>query len=309
MSFITFFSLPYTKPDMQKKNLYLLLLIIGTAFWGISFPVTKMAIGSYSKSVFLFYRFAIATLAIMLIFHRQLKHIDFAVIKAGAGLAFPLVFGIHFQTLGIVMHSSASQCAFVAGMCVVIVPLLKMLVYRTRTELRVWLAALLALAGLAVISLTIDMSINTADAYVLTGTAGFAWYLIRVERYASRKDITLTLLPMFATGTFLMLLLGLSDNSASWMPDSHSFWSGAVYCSLFATAYMYSISNISQKYIPSEKVALVFLFEPVFAAFASFLILEENLSWRLVAGGSLILIATFISEMKHLPFSRKAGLN
>ena len=110
---------------MEKKNFYLFLLILGTAFWGISFPVTKMSIGNISQSTFLFYRFFFASISIGLIFHKQLKNINLKSIKAGIGLAIPLTFGIHFQTLGIVKHTSASQCAFVAGMCVVIIPILK----------------------------------------------------------------------------------------------------------------------------------------------------------------------------------------
>ncbi|MFP3591414.1 EamA family transporter [Chryseobacterium sp. SIMBA_038] len=94
---------------MEKKNWYSLLLILGTAFWGISFPVTKMSIGNISQSTFLFYRFFFASILIGLFFHKQLKNINMSSLKAGIGLAIPLTFGIHFQTLGIVKHTSARE--------------------------------------------------------------------------------------------------------------------------------------------------------------------------------------------------------
>ncbi|QRY55513.1 DMT family transporter [Sphingobacterium siyangense] len=288
---------------MDKKNLFLGLLLLGTAFWGISFPVTKMAIGGYSQSTFLFYRFFLATISISLFFSKQLKNIDSSAIKAGIGLAIPLTFGIHFQTTGVKL-TSASQCAFVAGMCVVIIPVLKTLFYKSKVELKIWLAAILALVGLATISITKNFSVNIGDVYTLIGAFGFAFYLIRVEQYSAKRNIVPSLVPMFACSTLIMCVLSVFDNSANWYPQSPGFWSGIGFCAIFSTAYMYSVSNISQKYISAEKVAIIYLFEPVFAAIAAFFILDESLSWRLLLGGAFILIATLISEVKF-----KRGLN
>lgn len=285
---------------MEKKNSYLLLLILGTAFWGISFPVTKMSIGNISQSTFLFYRFFFASIAIGLIFHKQLKNINLKSVKAGIGLAIPLTFGIHFQTLGIVKHTSASQCAFVAGMCVVIIPILKIVFYKSVIEPKIWFSAILALLGLGIISITKNFSINIGDAYILIGTIGFSYYLIKVEHFAGKNNIIQTLVPMFTTSAILMFVISLFDSSADWFPENNNFWVGVFFCSLFSTAYMYSVSNLTQKYISAEKVAIIYLFEPVFASIASFFILNENLTWRLLIGGSLILIATLISELKFL---------
>lgn len=293
---------------MNKKNQYLFLLILGTAFWGISFPVTKMSIGNVSQSTFLFYRFFFAAISMGIIFYKQLKNINKNSVKTGIGLAFPLVFGIHFQTLGIVKHTSASQCAFVAGICVVIIPILKILFYKITIEPKIWFSAILALIGLGIISITKSFTINIADAYVLLGTFGFAYYIIKVEQFASKNNIIQTLVPMFAMGAILMLIISLFDKSANWFPTNHQFWIGVFYCSLFSTAFMYSVSNIAQKYISAEKVAIIYLFEPVFAAIASFFILDENLTWRLLLGGSLILIATFITEIKLKKLKLKTSL-
>lgn len=290
---------------MEKKNFYLLLLILGTAFWGISFPVTKMSIGNISQSTFLFYRFLFASILIGLIFHKQLKNINMNSIKAGVGLSIPLTFGIHFQTLGIVKHTSASQCAFVAGMCVVLIPILKIIFYKSVIEPKIWFSASLALLGLGIISLTKNFSISIGDAYILIGVLGFSYYLIKVEHFASKNNIIQTLVPMFTTAAILMFILSLFDSSANWFPENNNFWMGVAFCSLFSTAFMYSVSNITQKYISAEKVAIIYLFEPVFAAIASFFILSENLTWRLLIGGSLILTATLISEIKLSKYLKK----
>jgi len=75
---------------------------------------------------------------------------------------------------------------------------------------------------------------------------------------------------------------------------------GIGYCALFSTAYMYTISNLSQRFLSAERVSIIYLLEPIFGTVAAFFILGEILSWRLLLGGSLIFLATLISELSLL---------
>ncbi|MVT09299.1 DMT family transporter [Chitinophaga tropicalis] len=282
---------------MNRKYIYIALLIIGTAFWGISFPVTKMAVSGVSQSIFLLYRFLLATLVLSVVLFRQLKGINKEGLIRGMFLAVPLTAGIYLQTLGL-KHTSASQCAFIAGMSVVLIPILKLLVYRSSVDLKIWLAAIIALAGLFIISIKDHFLIGIGDLYTIIGAFAFAVYLIQVEKYSTSGNIVPTIVPMFLTCTLIMLCLAVTDSSATWLPHTDGFWPGILYCALFSTAYMYTVSNISQKYISAEKVAIIYLFEPIFAAIASFFILNELLTQRLVLGGLLIFAGTIISEIK-----------
>lgn len=284
---------------MDRKNLFLILLILGTAFWGISFPIVKLAIGGFSSSTFLFYRFLAASLVLSVIFVSQFQKTDLKSVKVGISLAIPLTFGIYMQTLGI-RHTSASQCAFVAGMCVVIIPVLKMIFYKDNVPMKVWLAALVALAGLFVICVKDNFSVNIGDLYTLIGASGFAIYLIKVEQHSKNLNVITTIVPMFATCTLITAFLSIIDSQADWMPQSNTFWMGIAYCALFSTAYMYTISNLSQRYLSAERVSVIYLLEPIFGAVAAFFILGEVLSWRLFMGGSLIFLATLISELTFI---------
>lgn len=282
---------------MEKKSLFLILLILGCSFWGISYPVTKLAVGNLSPNTFLLYRFLLATVVLCFVFSRSIKETNKETILMGVKLAIPLLVGIHLQTLGL-KYSSASQCSLIASTCVVIVPVMKVAFFRKKVALKIWIAALMALAGTAVISLKGDFKVSIGDLYTTAGSFGFAVYLINVERYTTRRNIVPTIVPMFATCTIITLIISLLDTSANWQPESNAFWLGIVYCALFSTAFMYSVSNIAQRYISAEKVAIIYLFEPVFAAFFAFLILDESLSIRLLIGGVLIFGATIISEIR-----------
>jgi drug/metabolite transporter (DMT)-like permease len=281
---------------MEKRNVFLSLLVLGTAFWGISFSVTKLAIGENQPALFLFYRFLLATMVLSIVFWKYVKRLDLNSVKAGATLALPLVSGIYLQTLGIT-HTSASQCSFVAGITVVIIPLLKLVIYRKSAPLKIWIAALTALIGLFVISIKDNFSIGIGDLYTITGAFCFAVYLIQVEKKSKASDIIPTIVPMFATCSIMAFLLTFTQENISRIPQQNTFWIGIIFCALFSTAYMYSISNISQKYISAERVSIIYLFEPVFGAIAAHFILGENISSRLLIGGGLIFMATLISEL------------
>ncbi|MBB6501098.1 DMT family transporter [Pedobacter cryoconitis] len=282
---------------MEKRNIFLGLLVLGTAFWGISFSVTKLAIGENQSALFLFYRFLLATIVLSVVFWKYVKSLDLNSIKTGARLALPLALGIYLQTLGIT-HTSASQCSFVAGITVVIIPVLKLIIYRKPAPLKIWIAAFTALAGLFVISIKENFSIGTGDLYTITGAFCFAVYLIQIEKESKNRDIISTIVPMFATCSILAFLLTLSQENIIWIPQQNPFWTGIIFCALFSTAFMYTISNISQKYISAERVSIIYLFEPVFGAIAAHFILGEAISSRLLVGGALIFTATLVSELK-----------
>jgi len=281
---------------MERKQFLLILLIIGTAFWGISYSVTKMAIGDYSPNTFLFYRFLLAVIVLTIIFWKYVRKTNLEAVKTGAILAFPMFLGIQLQTVGL-KYSDASQCSFIAGLTVIIIPLMKLAVYKTNASLKIWIAALTALAGLFIIAIQDKFTINIGDLFTIAGAFAFAVYLITVEKHSVLKNLLYSIVPMFAFCALFTFCLAITDSQAVWFPKNDTFWLGVVYCALFSTAYMYTVSNISQRYLSAERVAVIYLFEPVFGAIGAFFILGENLSWRLLLGGTLIFAATIISEV------------
>jgi drug/metabolite transporter (DMT)-like permease len=160
------------------------------------------------------------------------------------------------------------------------------------------------LAGLFVISIKGGFYIGPGDIYTIVGAIGFSYYLIRVERYSLTNDIIPTIVPMFFTAMLIMLCIAITEPGANWLPAEPLFWPGILYCAFLSTAFMYTVSNISQRYITAEKVAIIYLFEPVFAAIAAFFLLDELLSWRLLVGGLFIFAGTLISEINFV--ARKA---
>jgi len=106
---------------MSKKTLFLGLLL-GTAFWGVSYPVTKAGVGYADPYSFQTYKFAAAALAVAGLFPRQLARLSWRTVGWGLLLAGPLFAGSTLLAIGL-QTTSAANAAFLTGLSVLLVPL------------------------------------------------------------------------------------------------------------------------------------------------------------------------------------------
>jgi len=91
------------------------------------------------------------------------------------------------------------------------------------------------------------------------------------------------------------------------IPNNFEAWRAILFTGILATAYMYSIQNIAQKYIEDEKVALTCLCEPIFATITGYYLIGEEITIYTIIGGLLILFALFICEYKFRYLHHKKG--
>lgn len=290
---------------MQKKHFYLLLLIAGTAFWGISFTFVKVGIGVGSPFVFLFYKFLIAALCLAVVFIRQLQFISKKTFKISFLIGIPLLAGTILQTIGL-QYTTVSNAAFITGLDVLLIPILKFLVYKKKIENKVWIACIMALTGLYSIVVKDGLSLNYGDLLIVACAFGFAFYVLQVGKYATEQKPMPAVILMLFFCAFGCLIFALFDANSIWFPETDGFWTGIFFTAIPATAFMYAVQNVAQRYLGEEKVALTYLFEPVFATIAGVFILGEYFTSQILIGGMLIISAMFISEVN---FKKKSVKN
>ena len=280
---------------MQKKKLYLSLLILGTAFWGVSFTFVKTGVGHGSPFLFLFYKFMIAGLCLAVVFFNQLKYITRNTVRISLLIGVPLLIATVLQTIGL-KYTTVSNAAFITGMDVVLIPILKLLVYRKKVVFKVWIACALALVGLYIIVVKDGLSLNIGDLWILACALGFAFYVLQVGKFSTEEKPIPSVILLMLFCALGCLAFALFDEHVIWLPDNSDFWIGVFFVAIPATAYMYAVQNVGQRYLGEEKVALTYLFEPVFATMAGSILLNEKFSSEILIGGSLILTAMIISE-------------
>lgn len=288
---------------MSKSKIYLPLLVLGTAFWGISFPITKVAFESVHPYAFLFYRFLIAALFLAIVFYKQVLNINLATIKKGTLSGLFLFMGICWQSVGL-KYTSASNAAFIAGIEVVLIPLFAFLFLKKTVQPKMWVACCLALVGLYVIAMSSGISnFRIGDLMVFVGSLFYSAYVLYVGKVSTSADSKVSAISFVIIQLFMctisagLLTVFTQGPSAIVVPMSVDVWKSLFFVGVLATAYMYCIQNIAQKYIEPEKIALTYLFEPIFATLFAFLLLNEDITSRTIIGGSLILMAMFIAEV------------
>nr|WP_297168044.1 DMT family transporter [uncultured Dysgonomonas sp.] len=295
---------------MKKSRIYLALLVLGTAFWGISFPLVKEGISIVHPFSFLMYRFLLAALVLSVLFFKQVQQINWQTVKYGVWVGIPLLLAILLQTIGL-QYTSSANASFISGMDVMLIPILKFFVFRKSIKPKTWLACTMALIGLYVIAMaSAGSGFNRGDMYALGGAIAFAAYVLLVGKYNRKVEtISLVIVQLYTcTIVYAVLAFMTVDVNHLVLPMDWNVWRAVLFTGIFATAYMYGMQNVSQKYIEEEKVALTYLCEPIFATMAAYILISEPITMRTVIGGGLILLSMFISEyrFKYIPFLNTA---
>lgn len=293
---------------MRNNRLYLALLVLGTAFWGISFPLVKEGLSVVQPHVFLVYRFLLAALILSVIFFKYLLRINFATLKAGFLLAIPLMAAIMLQTVCL-KYTSSSNASFIAGMDVLFIPIFKFFMFKKSIQLKTWVATILAVVGLYTIAMSSATGVGYGDLLALIGAVAFAVYILMAGKFNKKVETpSLVIVQMYACVLFCVVLALIQGSPADLaLPTDMHVWKAILFTGIFATAYMYCVQNISQKYIEEEKIALTYLCEPIFATIAAYLLINEDITSRTIIGGALIVLALFIAEykFKYIPLLKQ----
>lgn len=264
-----------------------LCLILVTALWGSTFVAIKGAVSSTAPSVIILGRFLIAALVFLPWLPRRRE-----IWIAGIKLGFWLGVGYAAQTIGL-QYTTASQSAFITVLNVIIVPLLAMFSGH-RVRLPVWVAALLAVAGVGLLTTGGSTLPNIGDAWSLLCAVTYAIYVIKLGDYATRYPV----LPLTATQLFGVVLFGSMWVAVDRPVLADLPWGVLLYLGLATTALTTWLQTIGQRRINAPEAAVIYSLEPVWAAFFAFLILSERLGLPGLLGAGLICAATLISQWR-----------
>ncbi|MGV3526872.1 MAG: DMT family transporter [Candidatus Sericytochromatia bacterium] len=275
------------------KRLYA-ALVLGTGFWGFSFVFVKAGVGSHQIGGFLAWRFGVAALVLALLFP-QARRLHGPLLGEGLMLGLLMFGGTVAQSLALPL-TPAANVAFIAGLTVLFVPLAKGLWRRQWPTLPLWVAAGLALLGLGLLVLRPGLRFNAGDLWALLSAGIFSVYVLGLERFAPRRDALALTLAQLGTAACAGLVWALMSGESLQPPASGDFWQALVFTSLLSTAYMYSVQAYAQRHLSAEKIALIFLLEPLFAALGAAWLLKEPFTLTMMLGAALMLLAMGLAE-------------
>src|SRR5699024_6079869 len=178
---------------------------------------------------------------------------------------------------------------------VIFVPLLAMFAgHHIRAP--VWVAALLAVLGVGLLTTGGAAIPNIGDAWTLLCAFTYAIYVIRLGKHAAHYPV----LPLT-----VCQLLGVVLFSSAWIvadrpPLTDLPWGVLLYLGLATTALTTWLQTIGQRRVGAPEAAVIYSLEPVWAAVFAFLILSERLAPQQLTGAGLICVAVLASQWRVL---------
>lgn len=282
--------------QMQQKRTAASALAFVALAWGAAYAVIKDALNTYSPFQLLFFRFLLATLILAVIFHRRLGQLGKENLIIGSKIGIFLFLAFATMILGI-QRTTASKLSFILGIYVLIVPFLSMLVTRKRPEFKTVVGAVLAAAGIGLLTLNQSLTIGRGDLISLSSSFFFAVHMLMIERYSGKCDAILSTLVQF--GLCAVLFGALTGVFEAYTPHitPHGVL-GLGYIVLFSTVIAFLVQNIAQKYLNASSTALILSLETGFGGIFAVLLLHEAVTQRMIVGGSLILAGIAAGEVK-----------
>lgn len=293
--------IPMWVRDHEGGKLAQLALLGVALIWGWTFVLVKESLREIGPFAFLFYRFMLASIILLILSGPRLKRVEARVWLEGALIGVALFGGYAFQTWGL-RYTTATNSAFISGLAVVFVPLLGAGLLRERIGWRAWLGALLAVGGLGLIVFggapTVSLaSLNRGDLLTLGCALSVAWHILLIGRLA-RPQTYVPLLVMQIGVVTLLNGAGMLAVEAPVLPRSGVVWKGIVITGVFATALALWAQNRFQPYTTAARTAILLASEPVFAAALGYWLLGERLVGWQGLGALLILGVILLSHRR-----------
>jgi drug/metabolite transporter (DMT)-like permease len=282
---------------MKHKVASWLLLAVAMS-WGLAFVTMKDALGRQSVNSFLFYRFSLACIALLIVRPQIIKNLNRDVFKHGVIIGLFYAAGFIFQTYGLDM-TGAAITGFITGLYVVATPLFEQLFGGNKLGKVVWISIAIATIGLGLLSLK-GFSIGIGELLVFISALCYTGQIIGLSKWSFGRDFwALTFVQLFTISivTFIAALI----EGFQTPPDS-GVWAVIVFTAVVCSAVAAVIQTWSQAILDSTKAAVIMTMEVVFAAFFAVTLGGETLSLRTFIGGLLVVTSMYLIvfyESKH----------
>lgn len=209
--------------------------------------------------------------------------------------------GLHF--------TSVSHAAVIVGLGPLYILVLAVLFRLERATGHKVVGMLIALIGIAVLASENGISVHSAslegDAITMTGSIGFAVYVVLGKRLAGKYDsLTMTAFNHFA-GALIVLPIAIIEAANLYGPGNWPIpwqaWVAVLYMAVFGSALAYVFYFWLLRYLEASQLSAFTYLLPVLAAAFGIRWLGEKGSWGQVLGGVLALGGVYWIESGRTP--------
>lgn len=286
-----------TKMKFGKAALFGSALI-----WGSSFFIMKNTIANVPENFLLATRFLVGALLLCIFFHKRLGKLNKSYIKTGFVLGGFWFWAYWFQTEGL-YHTTPGKNAFLTAIYCVAVPFVSWAWQKQRPTKQNFLAALICITGIGLISLDGSLSIGTGDALTLVGGFLFSLHIAYLGMKSGEKDPVLLTIVQFLFAGLWGAGLSLFTEDISAIHWTFGQAGSLAYLVIMCTAVAVTFQSVGQSHVNSSSASLILSLESVFGVLFSVIFYGEKATLKILIGFALVMAAILISETD---FGRKS---
>lgn len=280
-----------TQNKKDKHIVYILMIVLQCAIYGIGNPITKIAYESITPFWCLAFRFTLATL-VMAAIAGQKSIAELRTVYTGDWMPGALCMAGAFIFSNIALSlTTATTVGFLMSLPVVFVPILAIIVLHRPYPWAFLPVQLTAAAGLYLLcSSGGSFSFGWGEALALLVSVCVAGALVWSEKsLQSLSPLTVSFAQITITAILSITGALVFERGTDLSGIQSAAWWVIIYLAILCSCLAYWLQNIALVHIPSSLISLTQCTEPIFTAAASFFILREHLSVVSWWGAALLL--------------------
>lgn len=290
------------------------LLMLTSLIWGFAFVAQRAGMEYVGPFIFNGIRFALGAMVIIPVIWLSRRHAlpsgadrrreSRYLLRGGLLLGLVLFGGATFQQYGMV-YTTAGNAGFITGLYVVFVPLLGML-RRQYPHFTIWIAALLAVAGMYFLSVQEGFRILPGDLLVLAGAVFWAVHLLIIGVLSPRVNSLKLAFIQYVVCAVLSTVTAVFTETIS----TESILDASIpilYGGVLSVGIAYTLQVVAQKKAPPAHAAIILSLEAVFAVIGGWMLLNESLGTRELAGCALMFAGIILAQYCSLRKGKCGG--
>lgn len=274
-----------------------IMLVLVTLFWGVSYLLIDYSLEELDPFNINAIRFIIAFLIPYIFWWKKLRKVNGPTLKYSAYLGF-ILFVVYIGSTFGVKYTSLSNAGFLCSLAVVVTPILAFFIKKVVPERKLIAAVLLALLGIAFLTLDESLKPAVGDLYCILCAVAYSFHLLLTETAVKKEGVNPFQLGVYQlgfSGIYQLIFSVLTETPR--FPTTPKTWISILALAIFCTGISFIVQTIAQQYTTASRVGVIFSLEPVFAALVAFFVAGEILTGRGYFGAVLLLMGIFVMEI------------
>lgn len=285
--------------DRLPTWVFTAMLLAASIIWGACFVSVKIVTDVISPSTLIGIRFIGAAVCMFIAFFPRIRRYwNMPHIRLGALLGLLYFLTYWFQVVGLT-GTTPSKNAFILGAAVVLVPFAYWALARKRPSAINVGMALLCTVGLALVTLSGDLTLQYGDAISLGCMFFYAIHIACVSIFVKDRDIFTITFVQFAICGILALLVGfVTEQQPSLSQLINPFMLAQLAFLIVVGAFLAPLfQNLGQMRVPATQTAIILSLQSVFGTLFSVALYGEVLTLKVLLGFVVIFAAVVLSEV------------